>query len=239
MPSRPNTAPAPVASVEQELSDFAYIVTHDLAASIRHIDGFAELLASDNGNDLTPDQTAYIKLIRDSARRCGGMLEQLRTYSRVQEKPLNPVSCDIEGLFDFARLQSSEAITESGAEIEVGSLARVEADPELLGQALQCLLDNAIKFRRAQTAPFVRIAQSACDDAWRATITDNGIGLPEGEPEKLFGMFYRGRSEGAFPGSGAGLTIARRIFRRHGGDVRFLECENGTRVEISLPCSSN
>lgn len=224
-----------IPALEQEFSEFTYIVSHDLAASFRHITGFSDLLARNIGDVPSSDQGVYVGLIRDAAQKCESMLEQLRAYSRVQSAPMAIVECDAAKLLDVVRLQLSGAIKQCGAQFAIGALEPVLADPELLTEALRHVIDNAIKFRRTGAPPHVAIEQIPDDEKWKLTIADNGIGVPRGDEERMFCMFHRGHIEGAYPGIGAGLAIARRILRRHGGDVRFLEVGAGACVEITLP----
>jgi signal transduction histidine kinase len=133
------------------------------------------------------------------------------------------------------RLQLSGEIRQCGAEIAVSATGQVLADQDLLVQALKCLIDNAIKFRRDGVAPRVEIVSLESASEYRIRISDNGIGASPAVFEKLFGMFYREHPEAGFPGVGAGLTIARRIARRHGGDVQFVDVGPGACVEIRLP----
>jgi signal transduction histidine kinase len=224
-----------VVALEQELSEFAYIVSHDLAASFRHIRGFSDLLKRDAGADFTPEQAAWFGQIDTAAEKCAAMLEQLLAFSRLLRQPMAPVECDFAALMDTARLQLGPEIRRSGAEILCGASGQLRADKVLFLQALRPLLDNAIKFRREGVAPVVMVEFAQDDIETRIRLVDNGIGLPDVDPERLFQMFYRGHAEGAYPGCGAGLTIARRLLRRHGGDVRFVAMQDGACAEIVLP----
>jgi len=221
--------------LEQELNDFTYIVSHDLAASFRHITGFSDLLARNFSDVSSQDQGVYVGLIRDAAQKCECMLDKLHAYSRVLNAPMNLEDCDVTRVLDVVRLRLSASIKECGAQFDIGQLDWVRADSELLTDALAHILDNAIKFRRTGVAPRIAIGQVPDQAEWKMRIRDNGIGVTEGEQERHFTMFHRGHAEGAYPGTGAGLTIARRILRRHEGDARFVECHDGACVEIVLP----
>ena len=219
-------------ATEQELSEFTYIVSHDLAATFRHVRAFSDLLRQEGG--FTPQQDNYCRQVQTAADKCAAMMEQLLIYSRVMRQPLKPEDCALDTLLDTVRLRLGEEIRRSGAQFEIGPLGRARVDPDLFVQALHQLVGNAIKFRREGIAPRLRFAV----DGTRLSLTDNGIGLGDLDPERLFGMFYRGHAEGTYAGCGAGLTIARRILRRHGGEVRFLAPPDGAAgacVEIELP----
>lgn len=222
-------------ALEQELSEFAYIVSHDLSASFRHIRCFSELLEQDAGAAFTPEQTAWCTQIQTASEKCAAMLEQLLVFSRLLRQKLVLADCDFATLLDTARLQLGSEIRRSGAEIIGGASGRLRVDKVLFLQALRPLLDNAIKFRREGVSPVVMVEFAQDEAQTRIRLIDNGIGLPAVDPERLFQMFYRGHPEGAYPGCGAGLTIARRLLRRHGGDVRFVPVLDGACAEITLP----
>jgi light-regulated signal transduction histidine kinase (bacteriophytochrome) len=229
-------SPAPEArlqAAEQELSEFTYIVSHDLAATFRHVRAFSDLLRQEGG--FTPQQDNYCRQVQTAADKCAAMLEQLLTYSRVMRQPLKLEDCALDGLLDTVRLRLGEEIRRSGAVITAGPLGRARVDRDLFVQALHQLAHNAIKFRREGVAPRLELAAATDGTRLRLTLCDNGIGLGDLDPERLFGMFTRGHAEGAYAGCGAGLTIARRILRRHGGEVRFVPRPDGACVEIELP----
>jgi signal transduction histidine kinase len=221
-----------VAALERELSDFSYIVSHDLGAPLRHIEGFSELLR--RNADTSPEEfTGFIELIRGAAEKCSLMLEELLDYSRVQQAALTIATCDLNHVLEHAQLQLRAAIGESQAEFAAGALGSVQADQTLLTQALLHILDNAIKFQRPGVRPYIAIDVIPDENSWVITVADNGIGVNIAEQERLFRMFYRGHAQ--VPGHGTGLTIARRILRRHGGDVQFVASIAGACAKITMP----
>jgi signal transduction histidine kinase len=223
------------AAAEQELQAFSYIVSHDLAASFRHVAGFSQLLLGDLGDGLTSRQQAHAGHIRGAIGKCQAMMEQLLVISRVQQKPLDAQRLDAMPIAGLAVFRLSPEIEAAGAEISLGPLGEVYGDPALLAQAFQALLENAIKFRVAGVAPRITVRSAHDKDFWRVRITDNGPGVAPAYRDKAFGMFQRLGGEDAYPGIGAGLTICRRIARRHGGEAQFVDSDDGACVELSLP----
>lgn len=233
---QPNRAPAAAEQdldpVERELADFSYIVSHDLATSFRHVAAFSRLLMVELSDDLTRPQAFYVEHIRNATDRCQAQMEQLLAFSRVQQKTLALARCDATRVMETALLQlSAEA---ADAEVTIAPLGEVEADADLLLIAFKHLLSNALKFRREGPGHNVQVRPAPGDAAWRIRIRDNGVGLPARFHEKAFRMFYQLHPESALPGVGAGLSICRRVARRHDGDVRFLEQDAGACVEFSL-----
>ena len=221
-------------SAEQELQAFSYIVSHDLAASFRHVSEFSRLLLCELGDGLTGRQRSHADHIRSATEKCQLMMEQLLLFSRVQQRVLKPVRQDATPALRLviAQLDAAEV---AGAEVSIEPLGEVFADSELLAQVFRDLLENALKFRRSGARHRISISAGHDPAFWRMRIADNGIGVEAAYREKAFQMFQRLNGEDAYSGVGAGLTIARRIARRQGGDVNFLDCADGACVELSLP----
>jgi signal transduction histidine kinase len=219
-------------ALEQELTDFSYIVSHDLGAPFRHIEAFSELLVRDAGT-LSEEFASFVHLIRDAAQKGSLMIEQLLDYSRIQGAELTMVACDVNHMLEHAQFQLGSAIRQSQAEVIASALGGVEGDRALVTQALVHILDNAIKFRRPGIKPCITINAAQDENSWIITVADNGIGVNIAEQERLFWMFGRGQTQ--YPGQGIGLTIARRILRRHSGDVQFVEADCGACAKITIP----
>jgi len=223
------------AAIEQEFDGFSYIVSHDLATSFRHVAEFSRLLVSTFGDDLTDTQRAYAARVRTSTDKCQLMMEQLLVFSRAQHRVMAAVQYDATPTMKLVRLRLATELQSAHAEVSIAPLGEVYGDPILLEIIFHALLDNAIKFRRPGVSPMVRI-ETAHDDAfWRLQLIDNGPGIDPPYREKAFVMFHRLNGEDAYSGSGAGLAIARRIARRHGGDLTFLDCADGACIELALP----
>jgi light-regulated signal transduction histidine kinase (bacteriophytochrome) len=221
--------------VEQEFSDFAYIVSHDLAASFRHVSEFSRLLVGDLGPDLSVRQQRYAQRIQATTDECQAMMEQLLVYSRILHKPLAPEAVDATHLMRLASMQHGAAVRQTKAEVVIEPLGEAYADPDLLLQAFSRLLDNALKFTRPGVAPRIVVSAIHTHERWTLRIGDNGAGLEPQYWEKAFRMFQRLHPRDAYPGVGAGLPICRRIAHRHGGDVCFVDQAEGACIEMALP----
>jgi light-regulated signal transduction histidine kinase (bacteriophytochrome) len=222
------------AAVEQELQVFSYIVSHDLAASFRHVSEFSRLLLGELGDSLTEPQQSHVEHIRAATEKCRVMMEQLLVFSRTQQKPLALARREADAILQLA-LSKIAVFESAGAEIVVEPLGDVVADAELLAVIFQQLLDNAIKFRRPGVRPRILVRPAHDKTTWRMQIIDNGLGVEALYREKAFRMFHRLNGEDAYPGAGAGLAICRRIARRHGGEMTFLDCAEGACIELALP----
>jgi signal transduction histidine kinase len=216
------------------LGEFAYFVSHDLGAAFRHVGAFSRLLLAELGDDLTGRQQAFAQRI-DAARAHGeAMIEQLTIYSRIEQGPLNLQPCDAA---ELARPILAEIASHYGPgrfAVSLEPLGAVEADEGWLTEALRRLLDNAAKFSASAADPRIVITDASVAGAWRLRVSDNGPGVAPDQRERAFQMFQRLSGE-AFPGVGAGLAICRRIARRHGGELRFIDARQGACLELELP----
>jgi signal transduction histidine kinase len=227
-------APEPM-SVEKELSEFSYIVSHDLAASCRHLAQFSQLLLRDLGPLLTEPQRNYAKHIQAAGEKSQAMLEQLLVFSRIQSREINIAPHEFTALVGAAQLQLSDRIRSSGAEILIDGAGMVTGDADLLNVMFRELIDNAIKFAKPDEKCHVRVTATHEHGRFVARVSDNGIGLADDLREKAFRMFWQRKPGGLAGGIGAGLAICRRVARRHGGDVRFVDQDDGCCLEVNLP----
>jgi signal transduction histidine kinase len=171
----------------------------------------------------------------DSAERLHALIEDLLTYSRVgrSERATEPV--DIEAIV-AAIAANVTATREPAPRIEFSGLPTVSGEQRALTQLMQNLISNAIKFVPEGTVPEVRIGAVPEEGAWRVTVDDNGIGIDPAQAERIFGMFQRLHTRDAFPGTGIGLAIARKVVEGHGGRIWAEPLpERGTRMAFTLP----
>jgi PAS domain S-box-containing protein len=218
-----------------ELAEFAYVASHDLSEPLRTITAYLRLLRRRHGEELAPDADGYVGRAIDGAERLRVLIDDLLTYSRVgrSERAAEPV--------DTAAIVATiaaavEATREPRPTVEWGDLPTVPGEQRALTQLLQNLISNAIKFVPPGTGPYVRLSAEFEDGAWRFAVDDNGIGIDPRHAEGIFGMFQRLHTREAFPGTGIGLAIARKVVEGHGGRIwAEPRPEGGTRMAFTLP----
>lgn len=196
---------------------------------------FTELLQDRYREQLDERAHKYIGYAAEGAKRMQSLVRDLLAYSRVTsvEKVLRPLDSGTVVAAVIERL--SAAIAESGTKIHVQSLPVVVSDELELGQVIQNLISNAVKFR-SDRAPRIDIAAEREDGMWRFSVADNGIGIDAKFSERIFQMFQRLHERGKYEGSGIGLAIAKKIIERHRGRIWFVSSlGQGTTFHFTLP----
>jgi light-regulated signal transduction histidine kinase (bacteriophytochrome) len=149
-----------------------------------------------------------------------------------------PVSLD--AALDRALENLSDRVESSGAQVErLTALPTVNGDRELLTSLLENLVSNAVKYRREDVAPVIRISAAHDPDhhRWTVTVADNGIGIDPQYAEKIFAIFQRLHLRDSYGGTGIGLALCRKIVEFHGGHI-WLEdvgSEAGATFRFALP----
>ncbi len=224
----------------KELEAFAYSVSHDLRAPLRHIDGFIELLQNKLGQSIDETSAKYVRTIGDSAKQMASLIDDLLSFSRMGRTEM------FMSLFDLTTLVR-EVIRDiepdrKGRNVRwiVNPLPRITADPTMLRLALTNLLGNAQKFSRNRDEAVIEIGTIADSDGEHIiSIRDNGVGFNMKYAHKLFGVFQRLHNSDEFEGTGIGLANVRRIISRHGGRT-WAEgtVDEGATFYFSLPISN-
>jgi PAS domain S-box-containing protein len=207
-----------VQQVNAELQQFAYIVSHDLNEPLRTIVSFLQMLTLRLQGSLTAEVQEYVAFAVDGARRMQQMIADLLAYSRAggQDLTFAPVEC--EALLARILNDLQIAIKESGGTITHDRLPTVTGDVTHLGQVLQNLIGNALKFRR-EVPPRVHISARHEGQHWQFSIHDNGIGIDPTCTNRIFQVFHRLHTRDKYQGTGIGLAICKKIIERHGGRI--------------------
>ena len=221
----------------KELESFAYSVSHDLRAPLRHVVGFSELLQRQAASSLDDKSRRYVHTITESAKRMGNLIDDLLGFSRIGRAETRKTVVNLEQLV-------REVIAELGQETsgrdiawKIGALPMCYGDRSMLKLALANLVSNAVKFTRMRTSAEIEIG---CADSRQneteVFIRDNGAGFDMQYANKLFGVFQRLHRSEEFEGTGIGLATTQRIIHRHGGEIRAEgEVDRGTTFYFSLP----
>lgn len=219
-----------------ELEQFAYVASHDLQEPLRMIASYTQLLERRYSDRLDDDAREFIAFAVDGVKRMQALINDLLTFSRVGTRGLPFEETDTGTLVDRVLRSLAPNIEESGALVERGELPVVMADGGQLSQVFQNLIVNALKFRRKEEGPYVRISAQRGSGEWVFSVADNGIGILPEYRDRIFVLFQRLHSRAEYPGTGIGLAICKKVVERHGGEIWFeSEPGEGTTFHFSIP----
>jgi len=219
-----------------DLSGFAYLAAHELKSPLQAISGFASLLERLHGPSLDAQAQGFVGWILDGSSRMNALIEDLLTYCSVDAlgPALGPVPLD-DAMSD-AVAGMEEEMAERAAAVDADALPVVTADSMQVGQLLQNLLANALKFVPPGTRPIVHLSAERGAEGWTVTVADNGIGVDDPDRERIFSMFERLHPRERYEGTGIGLSICKRIVERRGGTI-WVEPNpgGGSRFRFTIP----
>lgn len=213
---------AELVALRAEMQEFSATVSHDLRAPLRHILSYAQMVQEDAGPQLDAEVQGFLATIVDSARHMGSLLDGLALLARVgsQAVHLEPLALRdmVEELAD--RLNSQNP----GRSIQwdvAADLPVVQGDTQMLRQALEQVLGNAVKFTATRTPAVISVRHTAGgpDGGVVLQVRDNGVGFQPAMQGKLFKAFGRLHSAQQFAGVGMGLAMARKQLQRIGARI--------------------
>lgn len=227
---------AELARSNAELEQFASIASHDLQEPLRKVQTFAAHLSATEKDRLSDEGQDFLQRMNTAAGRMRTLIDDLLMFSRVSTKGRPFVPVDLGDVVAQVLVDLEIGIQESGAKLTVGPLPTVAADPVQMRQLLQNLLGNALKFRRPDVAPEITLRASVTDGIADLTITDNGLGFEPQYATRIFRAFERLHGASAYPGTGIGLALCRKIVDRHNGTIAATSTlGEGATFTIRLP----
>jgi K+-sensing histidine kinase KdpD len=220
----------------RELESFAYSVSHDLRAPLRHVAGYSELLQRHASPLLDDKGRRFIATISEASQRMGNLIDDLLAFSRISRADTRREAVDLgQVVRDAVREESQET---GGRDIawKIGALPVCYGDRAMLKLAVVNLVSNAVKFTRTRERAEIEIGSvDLGPDELEVFVKDNGAGFDMRYANKLFGVFQRLHRAEEFEGTGIGLATVQRIVHRHGGRVRAEgEVDKGATFYFSL-----
>lgn len=231
----------------QELELFASMASHDLQEPLRKIETYLERLETECTETLPEEGKGYMARMTNSAKRMRRLINDLLSFSRVttQAQPLIPVN--LSKSVDEVVEDLEILIKEAKARLEIGELPVVLADSLQMRLLFENLIGNALKFRREEEPPVIRISAqhfservgregNGQNEYYQIRVQDNGIGFDEKYLDRIFNPFQRLHAKSRFEGTGMGLAIVRKIVERHGGTITARsEPGRGTTFLFTIP----
>lgn len=217
-----------------DLYQFAYLAAHELQAPLVTIDGFLSLIENKYGNQLPDEAASWLQESMAASTRMRSVIHALLTLSRVDSQDVEYELTDSRAALEDALKNLLSVIKEKDAQIEIGPLPELKANPTLLMLLFQNLVSNALKF---SDAPRIEIAAQQEQSAWLFSVSDNGVGFDMKYVDQLFNRFKRLHAQAQYPGTGLGLALCKRIIQRHGGEIwAESKPDIGTTVSFTIPC---
>ncbi len=224
----------------QELEQFAHIVSHDLQQPLQDVIMSAELLAAKYQSDLDEKAHGYLQHIQNGTMRMGRLIHDVLAYSKAGSETQQLQAVDCEVLLEEVLANLKLKIAQAKASVITDKLPTLMANETQLFQLFQNLITNALKFRCDQRVPQIKISVqqttqgkmmgenpspvSVDDVVWLIGVHDNGIGIEPKQSRRVFEIFQRLNPE--YPGTGIGLATCKKIVEYHGGRI-WLESEPG------------
>jgi PAS domain S-box-containing protein len=223
-----------------ELQEFAYAASHDLQEPLRKIQAFGDRLSNKYHDALDETGQHYLDRMVDAASRMRRLIDDLLSYSRVNSKTSTFQPVDLSGVLADVLSDLEPRIAAEGAQVRIGILPAIEADPGQMHQLFLNLLSNSMKFHRKGVQPSISVEGSVevgeSGAVARIAVTDNGIGFEARHAERIFGMFERLHGREEFDGTGVGLATCRKIVEHHSGELTaWGEPDAGAVFTIVLP----
>jgi len=233
-------------SKHEELELFASRMAHDILGPLSNLSLYAEYLelytdiesSTAMQVDVSPQNEKYVNPLQSimaAVDHIVDMVEAFRDYAHVGRTTDNFSEVNLATVIEHILLLHRNEIRESGAVFHIDPLPTIIGDSVGLGQLLQNLITNALKY--SETKPYIEIKAKKNGFKWQISVSDNGIGIEDTEfdQETLFEPFVRKHSRSQYPGSGIGLATCRKIVEQHGGEIWFTSAPNeGTSFYFTL-----
>ena len=211
---------AELVASNQELEAFAYSVSHDLRAPLRHVVGYSELLQRQASSLLDEKNRRYTQTILDSAKRMGNLIDDLLAFSRIGRAETNKTRVSLDEVVKEAVAEVGKDTSGRDIEWKIGPLPICYGDRSMLRLVFVNLVSNAVKFTGMRARAEIEIGCVEGEREVEVFVRDNGAGFDMRYVNKLFGVFQRLHLPEQFEGTGIGLATVRRIIHHHGGTVR-------------------
>jgi signal transduction histidine kinase len=228
---------AELARSNADLEQFAYVASHDLQEPLRKVASFCQLIEQRYGDQLDERGVQYIAFAVDGAKRMQRLISDLLTFSRVGRTSEGFATVDLAATTTRAWDGLESRVRDAGAQLDVDyEEHQVVGDASLLLLLLGNLLGNAVKYRREDRVPQVRVNGRVEGPMLRVDVADNGIGIAEEYADKVFVIFQRLHGRDEYEGTGIGLALCKKIVEFHGGTIELRPSAlGGTCVSFTLP----
>lgn len=232
--------------MNKELQTFAYISSHDLQEPLRKIQTFSDLITKGEANNLSAQGLNYFQRMGKSAQRMQKLIDDLLAYSRTSNPEKTFEKATLDALVQEIREEIAEELLQHTAQIQLEQSQELTIINYQFRQLLFNLISNALKFKKPDTPPLIRISASVFNGHFEGlnpqfqyhlvSFEDNGIGFDQKYADKIFELFQRLHTRDHFEGTGIGLSIVKKIVDNHNGIIMAESAVgSGAKFKIYLP----
>ena len=224
----------------EELTNFAFVASHDLQEPVKKISTYVELIEMKASDKLSGQVRVYMNEVKSSAHRMIKLIKALLNYSQLNSSKMKPEVVVLDDVIRACESNLEISIKESQAQILASNLPEVLGHKELLLSLFQNLISNAIKFGKKETPPKIKIsAKHSQEGTWHILVEDNGIGFDIKYLDTILRPFGRIHSKSEYPGLGIGLALCKKIIEIHKSKLHIMSKENeGSQFSFSLKDAS-
>ncbi|MEO5969161.1 MAG: ATP-binding protein [Bdellovibrionia bacterium] len=210
----------------QELEQFAYVVSHDLQAPLRHISTYVEILRESLEGPLNKDAVDSMKYIESGCRTMRSLITDLLSMARIGSSALRLKQTDLNTILKEVLVVLSDEISKTQAEIDFDSLPVLNVDGTKISMVFQNLIGNALKYMGNGLQPKIKVKADENEKTWKISVSDNGIGIDAKYYNRIFEIYQRLHKKGEYSGTGIGLSICKKVIDMHLGRI-WLESKVG------------
>lgn len=206
-------------ALKEEYEEFVYIISHDLSAPLRQVEGFAEMIVSKHADSFDDKTKRHFELIQSGSNQAKLILEAMTNYSRLNTVTEPFSLLDLNTLMGDIKSELSSLFENVDSTITFNHLPTIVGEEKKIAQVFKHLLHNALTYRSLEQACKINIEVVEQQHCWQFCVTDNGIGIAENLQKKIFKVLKRGTSNKKYPGIGMGLALAKKVLQLHHGSI--------------------
>ncbi|MBU3910981.1 MAG: HAMP domain-containing protein [Candidatus Omnitrophica bacterium] len=221
----------------KELDDFTYIVSHDLKEPLRGVKAFTKLLIEEYSGKLDDEGREHLKTISESSSCMTSLIEDLLNLSRIGRIRNIEPDVDLNEILSGVKKNLQYSLEEKKVDLKVAEdFPKVMCDRIRISEVFSNLVSNAIKYSKKDVRPVIELGYCDKGGLYEFYVKDNGIGIEKQYHDRVFQIFQRLHAKGEYEGTGAGLTIVKKIVENHGGKI-WLDSEigKGTTFYFTIP----